>query len=126
MPGRENAKEQILHWMQCEERHLNIPAYYNILSNAALLGGGGDGMRGLSGRRPVHTYGSGALLSSDHSGTCHEECGFMEEEPSVFSGGVSFHTDDTGAVNGDGKVELTDSSIAETYSGMGVTKTRSE
>lgn len=37
MPGRENAKEQILHWMQCEERHLNIPAYYNILSNAALL-----------------------------------------------------------------------------------------
>ena len=37
MPGRENAKEQILHWMQCEERHLDIPAYYNILSNAALL-----------------------------------------------------------------------------------------
>ena len=37
MPGRENAKNQILHWMQCEERHLNIPAYYNILSNAALL-----------------------------------------------------------------------------------------
>ena len=37
MPGRENAKDQILHWMQCEERHLNIPAYYNILSNAALL-----------------------------------------------------------------------------------------
>lgn len=37
MPGRENAKNQILHWMQCEERHLNIPAYYNILSNSALL-----------------------------------------------------------------------------------------
>ena len=37
MPGRENAKDQILHWMQCEERHLDIPAYYNILSNAALL-----------------------------------------------------------------------------------------
>ena len=37
MPGRENAKEQILHWMHCEERHLDIPAYYNILSNAALL-----------------------------------------------------------------------------------------
>lgn len=37
MPGRENAKEQILHWMHCEERHLNIPAYYNLLSNAALL-----------------------------------------------------------------------------------------
>lgn len=37
MPGRENAKNQLLHWMQCEERHLNIPAYYNILSNAALL-----------------------------------------------------------------------------------------
>lgn len=37
MPGREKAKDQILHWMQCEERHLNIPAYYNILSNAALL-----------------------------------------------------------------------------------------
>lgn len=37
MPGRENAKNQLLHWMQCEERHLIIPAYYNILSNAALL-----------------------------------------------------------------------------------------
>ena len=39
MPGRENAinQNQILHWMQCEERHLNIPAYYNILSNSALL-----------------------------------------------------------------------------------------
>ena len=37
MPGRENAKEEVLHWMQCEESHLNIPAYYNLLSNAALL-----------------------------------------------------------------------------------------
>ena len=81
-------------------------------------------MRGLSGRRSVHTCGSRALFSSDHSGTCHEECGSVEEEPSVFSGGVSFHTDDTGAVNGAGKVELTDSSIAETYSGMGVTKNK--
>lgn len=37
MPGREKAKNQLFHWMQCEEKHLNIPAYYNILSNAALL-----------------------------------------------------------------------------------------
>lgn len=37
MPERENAKNQILHWMRCEERHLEIPAYYNILSNSALL-----------------------------------------------------------------------------------------
>lgn len=37
MPGRENAKEEVLHWMQCEERHLDIPAFYNLLSNAALL-----------------------------------------------------------------------------------------
>ena len=37
MPGRENAKEEVLHWMQCEESHLNIPVYYNLLSNAALL-----------------------------------------------------------------------------------------
>lgn len=37
MPGRENAKNQILHWMQCDEQHLKIPAYYNILSNSALL-----------------------------------------------------------------------------------------
>lgn len=37
MPGRENAKNEVLHWMHCEERHLNIPAYYNLLSNAALL-----------------------------------------------------------------------------------------
>ena len=37
MPGRENAKEHILHWMGCEESHLDIPVYYNLLSNAALL-----------------------------------------------------------------------------------------
>ena len=37
MPGREKAQNEVLHWMQCEERHLNIPAYYNLLSNAALL-----------------------------------------------------------------------------------------
>ena len=37
MPGREKAKNEVLHWMQCEERHLDIPAYYNLLSNAALL-----------------------------------------------------------------------------------------
>ncbi|MEF2805678.1 MAG: LysR family transcriptional regulator [Massilistercora timonensis] len=37
MPGRENAKNEVLHWLQCEESHLNIPAYYNLLSNAALL-----------------------------------------------------------------------------------------
>lgn len=37
MPGRENAKNEVLHWLQCEERHLNIPAFYNLLSNAALL-----------------------------------------------------------------------------------------
>src|SRR5699024_12063391 len=35
--GRENAKKEVLHWMQCEEKHLNIPVYYNLLSNAALL-----------------------------------------------------------------------------------------
>ena len=37
MPGREKAKNEVLHWMHCEERHLDIPAYYNLLSNAALL-----------------------------------------------------------------------------------------
>ncbi len=37
LPGRENAKNHVLNWMHCEERHLNIPAYYNILSNSALL-----------------------------------------------------------------------------------------
>lgn len=37
MPKRENALSHILNWMKCEERHLNIPAYYNLLSNAALL-----------------------------------------------------------------------------------------
>lgn len=37
MPGRENAKNEVLHWLQCEESHLNIPAFYNLLSNAALL-----------------------------------------------------------------------------------------
>ena len=43
MPGRENAKNEVLHWMQCGERHLNIPAYYNLLSNGALLVAAGMG-----------------------------------------------------------------------------------
>lgn len=37
MPKRENALSHILNWMKCEERELKIKAYYNLLSNAALL-----------------------------------------------------------------------------------------
>ena len=81
MPGRENAKDQILHWMQCEERHLNIPAYYNILSNAALLVEAGMGCAvcldgalsihadpGLCFRRilPEHTTRSVILWKKNH------------------------------------------------------------
>ncbi len=37
MPKREKALSHILNWMKCEEKDLKIHAYYNILSNAALL-----------------------------------------------------------------------------------------
>lgn len=37
MPKREKALSHILNWMKCEEKDLQIQAYYNLLSNAALL-----------------------------------------------------------------------------------------
>ena len=37
MPKREKALSHILNWMKCEEKDLQIRAYYNILSNTALL-----------------------------------------------------------------------------------------
>ena len=37
MPERENAMSHLLNWLGCEERNLTIPAYYNLLSNAAFL-----------------------------------------------------------------------------------------
>ena len=81
MPGRENAKNEVLHWMQCEEKHLNIPVYYNLLSNAALLVEAGMGCAvcldgalsihadpGLCFRRilPEHTTRSVILWKKNH------------------------------------------------------------
>ena len=57
---------------------------------------GGNGVRGLSGRRAVHTCGSGALFSPDPSGTYHQERDPVEEEPPLLPGGVSLYTDHTG------------------------------
>ena len=37
LPKRENARNEVLNWLQCEESHLNIPVNYNLLSNVALL-----------------------------------------------------------------------------------------
>lgn len=37
LPKRENARNEVLNWMQCEESHLNVPVNYNLLSNVALL-----------------------------------------------------------------------------------------
>lgn len=37
MPKREKALSHILNWMKCEQKDLKIPAYYNLLSNAAFL-----------------------------------------------------------------------------------------
>ena len=81
MPGRENAKNEVLHWMQCEEKPLNIPVYYNLLSNAALLVEAGMGCAvcldgalsihadpGLCFRRilPEHTTRSVILWKKNH------------------------------------------------------------
>lgn len=38
------------------------------------------------------------MIPSDPSGTYHQERDPVEEKPSVFSGGVSFRTDNTGTL----------------------------
>ena len=84
--------------MQCEERHLNIPAYYNLLSNSALLVEAGDGLCGLSRRSPVHTCGSGTLFPPDLPYAYYKECDPLEEESSVFTGSLPFRPDNTGTL----------------------------
>ncbi|WP_148408789.1 LysR family transcriptional regulator [Murimonas intestini] len=37
LPKRENARNEVLNWMECEESHLKVPVNYNLLSNVALL-----------------------------------------------------------------------------------------
>ena len=37
LPLREPVRAEILHWMRCEEKDLNIPLSYTLLSNAVLL-----------------------------------------------------------------------------------------
>ena len=37
LPLRERVRAEILHWMRCEEKDLNIPLSYTLLSNAVLL-----------------------------------------------------------------------------------------
>lgn len=37
LPKRENARNHVLNWIGCEESVLNVPVYYNLLSNVALL-----------------------------------------------------------------------------------------
>lgn len=98
MPGRENAKNQILHWMQCEERHLNIPAYYNLLSNSALLVEAGMGCAVcLDGALSI-TCGSGTLFPPDLPYAYYKECDPLEEESSVFTGSLPFRPDNTGTL----------------------------
>ena len=84
--------------MQCEERHLNIPAYYNILSNAALLVEAGMGCAVWSRRCSVHTCGSGTLFPPDLPYTYYKECNPLEEESSVFTGSLPFRPDNTGTL----------------------------
>ena len=52
-------------------------------------------MCGLSGRRTIHTCGSRSLFSPDPAGTYDKECDPVEKESSVFSGGITFCTDNT-------------------------------
>lgn len=37
LPLRERVRAEILHWLKCEEKDLNIPLSYTLLSNAVLL-----------------------------------------------------------------------------------------
>lgn len=37
LPKRENARNEVLHWLQCDENHLSVPVNYNLLSNVVLL-----------------------------------------------------------------------------------------
>ena len=88
-------KIEILHWMQCEEQHLNIPAYYNILSNAALLVQAGMGCAVcLDGALSIHADPE-LCFRQITPGTYYKECDPVEEESSVFPGGITFRTDDT-------------------------------
>ena len=90
MPGRENAKNQILHWMQCEERHLNIPAYYNLLSNSALLVEAGMGCAVcLDGALSIHADPE-LCFRPDLPYAYYKECDPLEEESSVFTGSPPF------------------------------------
>ena len=37
LPMRERVRSEILNWLHCEEKDLNIPLYYTLLSNTALM-----------------------------------------------------------------------------------------
>lgn len=43
LPKRENVKNELLHWLGVDESRLNVPVYYNLLSNIALLVDAGIG-----------------------------------------------------------------------------------
>ena len=81
LPGRENAKNKVLHWLRCEESDLQVPAKYDILSNTALLVEKGvgcaiclDGALSISSSpdlcfrpvRPEHTTRSVILWKKNH------------------------------------------------------------
>lgn len=55
-------------------------------------------MRCLSGRCSVHTCGSDTLFPPDPSHTCYPKRDPVEEESFVFSGSISFRTDNTGTL----------------------------
>ena len=86
-------KNEVLHWLQCEESHLNIPAYYNLLSNAALLVEAGMGCAVcLDGALSIH---ADPVLCFRQILPEHTTRSVIpvEKESSIFSGGVPFRTD---------------------------------
>lgn len=44
LPSRASSRTEIINWLGCDERQLNIPVSYNILSNTALLVEAGVGV----------------------------------------------------------------------------------
>ena len=85
LPLRERVRAEILNWLNREEKDLNIPLSYTLLSNAVLLVEEGLGMRFLSGRCPGDSQQPASAFYSDPTGAYYPQCAGLEEKSSVFT-----------------------------------------
>ena len=92
LPLRERVRAEILNWLNAEEKDLNIPLSYTLLSNAVLLVEEGLGCAFcLDGAHPQQ---SGPALYPHRAGAHHPQRAGVEEEPPVHPGGVPVHSGD--------------------------------